>query len=1596
MATTIGTLITLDGEFTDWQPSSIVERPTNTVAEYQIYGSLVDDATLGKNYVLGIDATVATDPAIAAFTFIYLNTDQSTATGYTPFGSVGAEYYVQFLPDANSVLQPYLYSVTSAGAATLLNDGAPLNFGISGDGKSVEVAIPQALLTPPAGPAPTSINFAALINNGAAALPADFSNSPQYTITDPSTLVPVDHTIKKVGIVYSATTAALYFGGGPAGETAYADLFMAAQHQAEAAGVSYDLLTEADLTNVAKLSQYSALIFPSMENVQSTQVASIVSALSQVVYDYHVPIITAGNFLTNDETGAPLQGNSYANMQALLNVTLGGFGTATYSVTADPQALANNNPVVAGYAAGELIGGASGEFAGTTAGYYTNTGYLTFSGVTQPATVLADINIQGGDVIAGVVQTTTGGTNTVFATTGLLGDSNLLQHAIQNAVFGTTPSLALNTSRMAGIVASRTDLDQSQFPSDVSPEGGQAGIYDVMIPILQQWKQQYNFVGSFYVNVGDNANPANENFTNWAVSAPYYQAIIAMGSEIGSHSYTHLINPPAVDANGNPVSNWGENTNTLYVTPPANGSAPNWTFDYEFGQSNTILQQQLGIAIAGAAVPGAGETVTTSQQIMQYYQTAAGGLTGYVTGGWTGVGSGYPNAFGYIDATNTGSVYIAPNITFDFTEIQFQNKTPAEALADWQALFNQLSANSQAPIIVWPWHDYGVTNWATDETGSTPNYTTQMFTDFIAYAYNAGYEFVTMETLAARIAAQQKATLSETTNGNVITATVTPDPTAPDLGGMALNVINGATGQVIQNAGTWYAYDSDSIFLPYGGGTFTVTLGTTQDDVTHIHGLPMRADLLSVTGDGSNLAFSMTGDGIVGVHVKTPDANVVSIQGAPAATLIGTELSLLFNDGALAISSTSPQGVPVQHNVAISDGANAVTSSGADIVFGGTANDIINGEAGNDALNGGLGNDTINGGADNDNLTGGAGNDTLDGGTGTNTAVYSGTTIDYSFILNTDGSVTVADLRAGSPDGTDTDINIQNYRFGDGLVLTQAMLPFAVVTGTAGNDVLTGSAAANFGQLILGLGGNDTLTAGAGGNNTLDGGDGNDTLRDAGAAAAASIVDTMIGGAGNDTYVVTRANDIIVEQLDAGTDTVRTSIGSYLLPDNVENLVYTGTAGINATGNGLANTFSGFRGSSVLDGGDDTDTAVLTGLLGQYTVTANPDGSVTFADTRSGSPDGTTTFKSFELFRLSDGLTLTASQLTPAAIVKGTSGNNVLTSAVPGAIIFGLAGNDTLTANAANQILDGGAGSDILNDNGQSGILLFGGAGNDTFNVTQPGTVVTELANNGTDTLQTSLPSYQLPGGVERLVFTGSGSFTATATAAGQTITGGTGADTLGDGGFSNVTLRGGGGADTFTVTSASTIINESPGSTNSTVLTTLSSYSLGGNVQNLTFAGTGAFTGNGNGLANTMTGGTGNDTLFGNGGSDTLIGGAGNDRLSGGSAADTFVFAPVNPTTTNGVYAAGFGQDVIIDFSANMNNSSHDVLLFSSSMFAPGTTAAALVNGTAQNAAGGLVSVVQSGNNVVITLDPTDTITLNNVSLSVLKSGAAVDIHFV
>jgi Ca2+-binding RTX toxin-like protein len=117
--------------------------------------------------------------------------------------------------------------------------------------------------------------------------------------------------------------------------------------------------------------------------------------------------------------------------------------------------------------------------------------------------------------------------------------------------------------------------------------------------------------------------------------------------------------------------------------------------------------------------------------------------------------------------------------------------------------------------------------------------------------------------------------------------------------------------------------------------------------------------------------------------------------------------------------------------------------------------------------------------------------------------------------------------------------------------------------------------------------------------------------------------------------------------------------------------------------------------------------------------------------------------------------------------------------------------------------------------------------------------------------------------------------------------------------------MTGGAGSDTYFVDAAGDIVNEFGEVGIDTVRTTLVSYTLGQNVENLTYLGTANFTGTGNAWANIMTGGTGNDTLSAGSANDTLIGGAGNDTMDGGLGNDIFVFA------------SGFGQDRINGFGA-------------------------------------------------------------------------------
>ena len=161
-----------------------------------------------------------------------------------------------------------------------------------------------------------------------------------------------------------------------------------------------------------------------------------------------------------------------------------------------------------------------------------------------------------------------------------------------------------------------------------------------------------------------------------------------------------------------------------------------------------------------------------------------------------------------------------------------------------------------------------------------------------------------------------------------------------------------------------------------------------------------------------------------------------------------------------------------------------------------------------------------------------------------------------------------------------------------------------------------------------------------------------------------------------------------------GTDTVQSSI-SYALGADVENLLLTGTAAINATGNALANTLTGNTGNNVLDGGAGNDTMI--GGAGNDTYVVDAAGDVV-TELPAKAPTRCRAASATRSAPMSRTCTLTGS----AAI--NATGNTL---------------NNVLTGNAGNNVLDGGAGNDTM----------IGGAGNDTYVVDATGDVVTELAS---------------------------------------------------------------------------------------------------------------------------------------------------------------------------------------------------------------------------------------------------------------------------
>ena len=239
---------------------------------------------------------------------------------------------------------------------------------------------------------------------------------------------------------------------------------------------------------------------------------------------------------------------------------------------------------------------------------------------------------------------------------------------------------------------------------------------------------------------------------------------------------------------------------------------------------------------------------------------------------------------------------------------------------------------------------------------------------------------------------------------------------------------------------------------------------------------------------------------------------------------------------------------------------------------------------------------------------------------------------------------------------------------------------------------MTGNASSN---VLVGLGGNDTLDGGAGG-------------------------DMLVGGLGNDTYVVDNAGDFVVESANEGIDTVNAST-HYRLAENVENLTLTGSADLQAYGNSDANTLTGNAGNNLLDGDAGADT--MLGGAGNDVYFVDNAGDAVVEDPGEGF-DAVFSTAHFRLSANVDDLVL--------------QGNADLQG-------YGNGDTNLMYGNAGNNILDGGAGADAM----------FGGAGNDVYYVDNAGDQVVENPGEGFDAVF-STAHFRLTANVEALVLQGS------------------------------------------------------------------------------------------------------------------------------------------------------------------------------------------------------------------------------------------------
>jgi Ca2+-binding RTX toxin-like protein len=388
----------------------------------------------------------------------------------------------------------------------------------------------------------------------------------------------------------------------------------------------------------------------------------------------------------------------------------------------------------------------------------------------------------------------------------------------------------------------------------------------------------------------------------------------------------------------------------------------------------------------------------------------------------------------------------------------------------------------------------------------------------------------------------------------------------------------------------------------------------------------------------------------------------------------------------------------------------------------------------------------------------------------------------------------------------------------------------------------------NGNDLIFGGLGDDQLN-GENNNDVLVGGEGNDIL--IGGAGS----NELYGGIGDDQFVVSSAADSIVEIAGEGIDTVSTSLTAYLLPNNVENLSYTGAASFLGIGNSGDNLISGSGarddlygqgGNDTLSDGGGANADTLIGGTGNDVYILGNRGSSTLEIAGEGTDEVRTTFSIYGLQNEIE--ILRATDTGPHLALGGNNGDN---------IIFGNIGTDNLF---------GRDGADTLYGGTAAANTMLGQLGNDIYVVEAVGDSVIEFVGEGDDTVQAFVAAFTLPAEVENLVFNQVGT---NSTGIGNTgsnrITGNSGNDFLSGldgsdiltGGSGSDELIGGNGSDVFRYNGGETGLDRIYDFTSGTDRISISSvgFQLNGTLSFVSNAGIGATSANSTFVYNTSNG---------------------------------------------------------------------------------------------------------------------------------------------